>query len=129
VSTKDAIFIVGVIVILIFALAEMPGPSDHWSAKRRKEGAATGKLVYAVGLLTWACIVNFFEFRRGLATRVGLPDAIAWGLALIGLILLLALSIAQFADEEGPWWKWVGLFLLYLAVVAGWFIAAGPGSW
>jgi hypothetical protein len=37
---------------------------------------------------------QLLEFRRGLATRVGLPEAIAWVLAPIGLILLLALNIA-----------------------------------
>jgi len=132
VSTKDAIFIFGVVVILLAALAQLEpaGPYEQWSAKRRKEAGGTAKLTYAIGLLTWVCIVDFLEFRRGLVTRVGLPEAITWVLAPIGLSLLLVLTVAQFTiDDKAPWWEWVGLFLLLLAAAGAWIVVAGPGSW
>jgi uncharacterized membrane protein len=33
-------------------------------------------------------------------------------------------------SEREPWWKWVGAWLLYLALVAGYLtVAFGPSSW
>jgi hypothetical protein len=63
VSTKDVIFSVGVVLILLVALGEMqPGPSEYWSDKRRKEAASTARLGYLYWVLTWGCVVNSWSF-------------------------------------------------------------------
>lgn len=130
VSVKDAIFIAGVLLILLVALGQaLPERPDYLSPARRKEAASNAHLGYVIAVATWACLVNVFEFRRGLTTRVGLPEAVAWALVPIGVVALLALSVAQMVNDEWPWWLWIGLLLLYVAAGAAWLLVAGPGSW
>ena len=136
VSIKDGIFIAGLVLIFLVAISEALGDRDDpfhdlsMFSTRRKEAARTAHLGYVVAVLTWACMVNFLEFRRGLETRVGLPEALAWILAPIGVVVLIGLSIAQFAtDDKSPWWTWVGLLVLYLAAVYGYIaVAFGPST-
>jgi len=83
--------------------------------------------------MTWACMLNILEFQRGLETRVGLPEALAWLVAPMALILLIALSIVEFvsfaSNDKGPWWTWVGPMLAYLTAVFGYIaVAFGPST-
>jgi hypothetical protein len=51
-------------------------------------------------------------------------------LAPIGLILLIALTIAQLAiGDKNPWWAWVGALVLYLAAAFGYLgVVVGPSA-
>jgi hypothetical protein len=131
VSTKDGIFIAGVIVILFFALAWALGGPEGPGGWKSKKDATNAHLFYVCVIPTWLCMVNVLGFRRGLETRVGLPAALTWVIAPVAVILLIALTIASIdtftTDEEVPWWRWVGLMVVELAVFLGYIaVVAGP---
>ena len=119
-SVKDGIFAAGLVLIFLFAMSQ--------ALDDRKGAAQTAYLGYLLAVMTWLCIVNFFEFREGLDTRVGLSEAASWIFAPIGVVALIALGFAQFAtDDDDPWWSWVGLALLDIAAFYGYLaVALGP---
>jgi hypothetical protein len=69
-----------------------------------------------MSILVWISIVNFLEWRRGLVD-VGIPDAGSWVLAPVGLLVLIAMSVAVFSDELKRW-KYVGVIALWIVCVA-----------
>ena len=132
VSTKDGIFIAGVLVILLFSVSWALGERDA-SGWWKKEDASNAHLAYVAAIPIWLCMVNVLEFRRGLETRVGLSEALTWVLAPVAVLLLIALGIAGIAvsttHKKVPWWKWVGLLVIELAALLGYFaVVAGPST-
>jgi hypothetical protein len=130
IGAKGWVFIGGILVILLFALAWALGdePAHRFSPERRKNDAEMGHFFYVYALLTWICIVNFLEFRRGLA-RLGLPDALTWALASIGVMTLIALTIVLLAiPNKSPWWRWTSAGVAYFAVWGGYLaVVSGHG--
>jgi predicted membrane channel-forming protein YqfA (hemolysin III family) len=121
-DAQSWVFIAGIPVIIFIAVAAVtPDPAYRFSPRRKKRDATVkARTIYWASLLTWLCVVNFLEFRRGLETRLGLPDAITWAFAPIGVIVLIALTIIPLAiDDERPWWKYTIALALYYAAVAG----------
>jgi hypothetical protein len=132
VSLKEWIALIGVGLILLVAFAEMTGPPKPY-VKRADQlaGIHTG---YVIAIMDWICIVNFFEWRRGLAD-LGLPEAVSWVLGPVGLILVIACSIASWNTVYGEHlsigrrritdqsrWKWIGLPLLWLTALTGYSV-------
>jgi peptidoglycan/LPS O-acetylase OafA/YrhL len=132
VSTKDGIFMAGVLVILFIAVAEALGGERDMAGWRKKEDATNAHLFYVIAIPIWLCMVYFLDFRRGLETRVGLPEALTWVLAPVAVVLLIALiaSVVTFTtDEDVPWWKWGGLLVIVLAALLGYVaVVAGPSA-
>ncbi len=127
---QDWILTIGIVLIFLAAFAEITDPKDWYDEHRaaRAEGTQTA---YGLAVANWVCIVYFLDWRRGLAD-LGLPDAASWVLAPIGLILLIALSVAawetvfgretyrmSFRRANQSRWRWMGLPLLWLATYAG----------
>jgi len=115
-SAKDWVFIAGVLLILLVALALV---------KEYKRTAVAG---YAVAALTWLCAVEILEFRHGLVTQLGIPDALSWALAPIALILLIALANVPWMlfTKKTLWWKRISFGALYTAAVVGYVALAAP---
>lgn len=133
VSTKDGIFMAGVLVILFIAAAEAFGGERDMAGWRKKKDATNAHLFYVIAIPIWLCMVNFLDFRRGLETRVGLPEALTWVLAPLAVVLLIALGITSVVmfttDEDVPWWKWGGLLVIELAALFGYMaVVAGPSA-
>jgi hypothetical protein len=139
-GARDWVFMAGVILLLLVALAAMPDKSDRWftarESKERKEQASAAHGIYLVGLLDLLCIVSFLDFRRGLVAHLGLPEVWSWVLAPIGLVLVLAVSLAAWGASYGwgsdkdPMWRWLVMWALFLAAVFGYItVAVGPSVW
>lgn len=107
---KDWIFIVGVVLLTMEAWGDITGARGNNASIERRG------IVYTVSILAWASIVNFFEWRRGLVD-VGISDAGSWVLAPVGLIVLIAMSVAVFSDELKRW-KYAGVIALWIVCVA-----------
>ena|SRR5215217_8133237 len=99
--------------------------------KERSTGIRTSYLFAVVDL---ACVVNFPDWRHGLV-RLGLLEAWSWVLAPIGLILVIAASIASWLASYGendnhPRWVWVVALVVYLAAAFGYVtVAFGLSAW
>lgn len=115
-------------MIVLFLAAEIldtSRPGDTRSRGRASNIAAA----YSPILLCWIAVVSIFEWRQGLAD-IGLPEALSWVLAPLGLIAVIALAIASYhLPDKEPWWKWAGLFLLFIAACFAYIVvAAGPAA-
>jgi drug/metabolite transporter (DMT)-like permease len=125
-SSRDWVFIAGVLVILLFAVAHaLPENRDLLSPKERRSRAEDAHLAYVVGILDLLAIVCVLAFRRGLVDHLGLPSALAWMLTPLCLLLIITVSIVTLLDLPGAWWilPWTAFILLVLAYVA---VAVGP---
>jgi hypothetical protein len=114
------IFVIGVVVITLVALAEITDPAD-WGrpgAQQHRENALTG---YRDAVVILLCTVNFFEFRHGLASVVGLPEVASWVLAPIGLIVLILVGFATWLEDISRW-KWAAIFVSWVGALAGYII-------
>lgn len=124
---KDWVLVVGIGVIILLAVASVldepggfPDTTEHGQARRKKR-ASQARLGYAVALLDLLCVVNFLEWRRGLRDIV-MSEPWSWVLGSIGLIMLIAASIATLIDfESSRWQARAGEILIYL----GYFAAVG----
>ena len=72
-DTKDWVFIVGTVIVLVFALGSM---LDEGGKFDRAKGS-DAKAGYAAALLVLLCFVNFFEFRRALTERFEVGDVLS----------------------------------------------------
>jgi hypothetical protein len=131
-GAKDWVFIAAVILLLLVAVAAMPDEADRRRSTpaKRNEQASAAHGIYVVGLLDLLCIVSFLEFRRGLVVHLALPEVWSWVLAPIGLVLVLAVSLAAWLSDEGPMWLSLAIWALFIAAVFGYVtVAAGPSAW
>lgn len=130
---KDWLFVIGVAVILLVSVSLLFDPADRYSPSRRKKRATGIRTGYLFAVMDLACVLSFLEWRRGLV-RLGLPEAWSWVLAPIGLILVLATSMASWAasygegDNYARWW--VAALILYIVAVIGYItVGFGPSAW
>ena len=121
-SPKDWVLIAGFLLILLVAV----------SLPKEDKGAA--RPFYAVACVTWLCAVEILEFRHGLVTQLGIPDAFSWALAPIALILLIALPLVPglLFTKKTRWWKRISFGALWLVAVVGYMTVAahhGLSTW
>jgi hypothetical protein len=112
---KDWIFVIGVVLFTLLLYGEVMDPAKWYD--RRHERAERGLQMWREAVVTLLLIVNFFEFRRGLESVVGLSEAVSWVLAPIGLILVIAADLATWSEGLSRL-KWAGVFLLWMTVCA-----------
>ena len=119
----------GVVVYVFMAVAMLTG-EERWydHSKHRKKQDAYIVFGYAIWLTNLLCLVNFFDWRRGLRD-IGLSELWSWVLAPIGLILLIGVSLATFIDFDSHRRRhaWVGelvIFLVYFALFFGYIRVA-----
>lgn len=130
-EVRDWIFVIGLGLILLIALAELTEPAAFPGDRRPGERAGGIQAGYAYAVADLLCLVNFLEWRRGLA-ELGLPDAVSWVFAPIGLLLVVTASVvswvASYAEDpltirrrrsDEKAWKWLASFLLYVGAFAG----------
>jgi hypothetical protein len=125
-SIKDWVFVAGTILIAVDAVGEIldrPQGFRKLNEAERTSGIHAG---YVYGVIAWLCVVNFFDWRRGLAS-LGMYDVLSWVLAPIGLLLLLVFILigwwTTYAEEAKAtkwdnWLVWAGTLVLDLAGVA-----------
>jgi hypothetical protein len=129
-QVKDWVFVGGVAIILLVALAQITDGSSRYHAPNIRRGRLLGiRGGYACALIDLLCAVNFLEWRRGLVD-LGVPNALSWVLAPAGLIVVIAVSVVSWSMSYGEhervhWSKWLGAFILFLATAAGYLTVAG----
>jgi hypothetical protein len=120
VALKDWIFVIGVVLFTLVAFAEITDPKE-WYSPRRGARAERIHLMYVEAVVYLLLIVNFLEFRRGLEGVVGIPGIGSWVLAPVALISVFAVGVATWSDELNRW-RWATVFVLWLAVIAGYIL-------
>ena len=89
-------------------------------------------MVLSVVLVSLYCVLQFFAFRRGLS-GIGVPDALSWVLAPVGLLTVIVLGGVAFDTawrKDAPsWWMWTIAYVVYFGAGFGYARVAGKPNW
>jgi hypothetical protein len=139
VPLKDWLFIIGVVVVTLVAVAAVLPDSTmarYKKPEKRNHRASAAGGFYALAVLDLLCITRFLDFRLGFVVNLGLPEVWSWILAPIGLLLLVVASIVAWAvtysdgRDNVPRWRWLVAWAILAAAYFGYItIGFGPSAW
>jgi hypothetical protein len=127
-SPKEWLAVIGVLVILFFAIAEAEGSGGSYRSRGSRGRAEGAHAAYVVLIASWFSLLNVLDYRAGLQ-RLGVPEALSWVLAPVTLVVLFGASLLGWyvSDEEGlslakraaPWAVWLAILFLYPVIAYG----------
>jgi hypothetical protein len=124
------IFVVGVAIGVAVAL---PDTANNWRLDKKRESSFA-----VVGYWFWIfdlyCLLQIAEFQHAVVAHTSAPDALAWVVAAVGVLVVAAMSVIAWVltfgqDSDYPVLVWLPALIAFLGSAIVYAQLSGRPSW